>query len=240
MALSPPQSALPMPTSFQAHIPHSSLPPGLVGRRLQTQTVEIVVGQDPGPEIFCPAIVCEGDTLSYHTNALCAWTLRLLVGGGQIVSLPINNDTIRVVWGSGVNGIGNDFIVCAQLQRPLRHAQPKDRPDCADSGQHQWPQYVGAGNVSQYTVPFIPGTNYQWSRDDSPPFRAKEAMRWKSYGNKTQWVANVQVTLSNSLANCEGEGLLPVQSPTLPSDWTWTGMRFDSRQPASLYRAALS
>jgi hypothetical protein len=69
-------------------------------------TVEVVVSADPGPQIFCPSVICEGDTTWYFTDAVCS-NYQWQVNGGNIVSNATNNDSIQVAWGSGTNGFGS-------------------------------------------------------------------------------------------------------------------------------------
>ena len=71
----------------------------------KTLTAIVQVEQLQGPDIICLSTVCPGETHVYSTSAICSqyiWS----VSGGTIVSVPLNNDSIQVVWGNGLNGDG--------------------------------------------------------------------------------------------------------------------------------------
>ncbi len=62
----------------------------------------VVVDSSSGPDIYCISVVCPGDTVTYHTNAVCT-TYTWSVTGGTFVTIP-TGDSATVVWGAGPSG----------------------------------------------------------------------------------------------------------------------------------------
>ena len=64
----------------------------------------VVVDSASGPDIFCVSVVCPGDTVTYHTSAICT-TYNWAVTGGVFYPVPpVTSDSATVIWGAGPNG----------------------------------------------------------------------------------------------------------------------------------------
>ncbi|HKR07302.1 MAG TPA: PKD domain-containing protein [Bacteroidia bacterium] len=119
------------------------------------------VSNSTGPDIVCRSIVCEGDTATYSTSAICNDYYWNVTGGTIITPQPYSNN-IQVVWNSSAgNGmvslsVGNCLGNCVDttfLNIPVLSN------NSAITGRDTVCQY----QTYTYSVPYIPGTYYSWS-----------------------------------------------------------------------------
>jgi len=120
----------------------------------------VVVDTASGPEIFCISVVCPGDTVTYHTNAICT-SYTWSVGGGTLLTPP-SLDSATVVWGPGSTGTISLSVSgctpplnCPNPTVKTVHIVPATLPIAGDT-------IVCAGSESCYEVECIPGNNYSW------------------------------------------------------------------------------
>ncbi|MBP7245583.1 MAG: hypothetical protein KBA99_09815, partial [Bacteroidia bacterium] len=123
----------------------------------------VVVDSASGPDIYCISVVCPGDTVTYHTNAICTTYSWAVSGGAFLPPGPTStSDSATVIWGPGSTGtISLSVSGCTPpLNCPFPtiktvHIVPATLPIAGDT-------IVCAGSESCYEVECIPGNNYSW------------------------------------------------------------------------------
>ncbi|MBK8566147.1 MAG: hypothetical protein IPN76_23095 [Saprospiraceae bacterium] len=128
-----------------------------------TAFVEIYVLAADVPEILCTGTICEGETVTYSTDASCSgytWALtgsyNILDGGG-----PTDN-FITVEWLAGPEGtISLTTSGCAGSVCNLPNVVPI--PIVSDNVEIQGPNKVCEGSTEEYYIPDYQGTTINWS-----------------------------------------------------------------------------
>ncbi len=128
-----------------------------------TTFVEVYVIAADVPEINCTGTICEGETVTYSTNANCGtytWVLtgsyNILDGGG-----PTDN-FITVEWLTGPEGtISLSVSGCAGTVCTLPNVVPI--PIVSDNVQIQGPDKVCEGSTEEYYIPDYAGTSINWT-----------------------------------------------------------------------------
>ncbi|MCC6727319.1 MAG: PKD domain-containing protein, partial [Saprospiraceae bacterium] len=128
-----------------------------------TTTVEVYVIAADVPEILCTGTICEGETVTYSTDASCsgyAWALtgsyNILDGGG-----PTDN-FITVEWLAGPEGtISLTTSGCAGTVCNLPNVVPI--PIVSDNVEIQGPNKVCEGSTEEYYIPDYQGTTINWT-----------------------------------------------------------------------------
>jgi gliding motility-associated-like protein len=128
-----------------------------------TTTVEVYVLAAEVPEILCTGTICEGETVTYSTDASCSgytWALTgsyaILDGGG-----PTDN-FITVEWLAGPEGIISlTTSGCAGVTCPLPNVVPI--PIVSDNVEIQGPNKVCEGSTEEYYIPDYQGTTINWT-----------------------------------------------------------------------------
>jgi gliding motility-associated-like protein len=125
----------------------------------------IIVEPDSAPDIYCNAVVCEGDSAVYWTSAMnCNY--NWLVKGPDGTLVPFSGqgtDTIKVFWPAGPTGIvilevsncsQPDFcLLPASLQVPIIPGVEKI------NGNNK----VCRASTESYSMPKWPGVSYKWN-----------------------------------------------------------------------------
>ncbi|MBK7850393.1 MAG: PKD domain-containing protein [Bacteroidetes bacterium] len=122
----------------------------------------VVVDSASGPDIFCISVVCPGDTVTYHTSAVCSNYTWGVTGGTFLTPPPPTSDSCTIVWGPGPSGtITLSVAGCAP---PLNCPNPTIKtvnivpatlPIAGDT-------IVCSGSTSTYCVECIPGNLHNW------------------------------------------------------------------------------
>ncbi len=128
-----------------------------------TTTVEVYVIAADVPEILCTGTICEGETVTYSTDASCSgytWALtgsyNILDGGG-----PTDN-FITVEWLAGPEGtISLTTSGCAGSVCNLPNVVPI--PIVSDNVEIQGPNKVCEGSTEEYYIPDYQGTTINWT-----------------------------------------------------------------------------
>ncbi len=128
-----------------------------------TTFVEVYVIAADVPEINCTGTICEGETVTYSTDANCGnytWVLtgsyNILDGGG-----PTDN-FITIEWLAGPLGtISLSVSGCAGTVCTLPNVVPI--PIVSDNVQIQGPDKVCEGSTEQYYIPDYQGTSINWT-----------------------------------------------------------------------------
>jgi len=131
-----------------------------------TITEGITITQDTGPNIICPSIACQGDTVTYSTSAVCSY-FNWTVTGGTIVS-GAGTASIGVVWdGVGADGYGTVSLAnpCGVCTYPTTVKIPVILQNPIISG----PDTVCTGEQYAYSLPLWPATQYLWDAGTPSP-----------------------------------------------------------------------
>lgn len=129
-----------------------------------TTTMDLVVEELPGPNIYCISTLCAGDSTKYWTDATNCSTYTWSVLDENGLPWPFTgqgNDTICVQWGAGPVGTiildvaGCDSAYCSQ---PVSVLVPIISPSVAISGLTD----VCENAVGVYTVPKWLSVDYNW------------------------------------------------------------------------------
>ncbi len=122
----------------------------------------VVVDSASGPDIFCISVVCPGDTVTYHTSAICTNYTWTVTGGTFLTPPPVTSDSATVIWGAG--STGTISLAVSGCTPPLNcpfstiktvHIVPATLPIAGDT-------VTCAGSTTTYCVECIPGNNYSW------------------------------------------------------------------------------
>jgi len=179
-----------------------------------TTTVEVYVIAADVPEINCTGTICEGETVTYSTDASCGnyiWALtgsyNILDGGG-----PTDN-FITVEWLAGPEGtISLSVSSCAGSVCTLPNVVPI--PIVSDNVQIQGPSKVCEGSTEEYYIPDYQGTSITWTVLGSGTITAGQSteritVNW--FGNAN--LGNPQrvvVEFDNCYLGCSGKDTLNV------------------------------
>ena len=122
----------------------------------------VVVDSASGPDIFCISVVCPGDTVTYHTSAVCTGYTWTVSGGAFLFPPSPTSDSCVVVWGAGPAGTITLAVTgctpplnCPNPTVKTINIVPATLPIAGDT-------IVCAGTKSCYAVECIPGNNHSW------------------------------------------------------------------------------
>ena len=122
----------------------------------------VVVDSASGPDIFCVSVVCPGDTVTYHTSAVCTGYTWAVSGGSFLFPPSSTSDSCVVVWGPGPSGTitlnvsgCTPPLTCPVGTTKTIHIVPATMPIAGDT-------IVCAGTKSCYAVECIPGNTHSW------------------------------------------------------------------------------
>lgn len=126
--------------------------------------VKIKVIAEPGPDIYCPKVVCPNEKTVLSTNSNCG-TYFWAVTNGTIVS-GIGTSSITVMWDDVPSGVGyvELAVPCGDCNIPT----VLEIPIVSTSLDIDGPLEVCLGDQVTLTAPMIPGTFYDWSVTPSP------------------------------------------------------------------------
>ena len=127
-----------------------------------SDTVEVIVDNTEGPNIFCISAVCANTVgAEYCTDAVCS-TYDWDVDGGVITSAP-NQPCITVDWGAGPVGTISLLVggcspgLCADTVFATVPIMPDGTFDITG------PVVVCQGVTEPYSAPYVPGASYTWT-----------------------------------------------------------------------------
>ncbi|MEO6831308.1 MAG: PKD domain-containing protein, partial [Chitinophagaceae bacterium] len=164
---------------------------------------KINVLSDPGPDIFCPSVVCENDTTTYHTTGGCGsytWT----VNGGTVLSGSGSTD-ILVQW-DHVDASGYGYV---SLSEPCGHCPATTTvkiPVVQSNPVITGPTVLCTNKPYQFSVPLWPGTQYQWGVIGTPSaviagrYTDKVSVQFTTAGTYT-----IHISYQNKLKLCGGD-----------------------------------
>lgn len=174
-----------------------------------TLKVNVEVDALPGPEIECPSVVCEGDTAVYTTSANCTnyiWT----VTGGTIISSPLNSNSIVVVWGNGSSGPGTVTLDVSGCPGFCTVPTTITIPIIPQSATINGPIVVCQYSTTNYQVPNIPATTYNWTVNPGGIIISGQGTNMISVYWNTPGTHVIKVDYINKLLDCGGTGKLIV------------------------------
>ena len=124
---------------------------------------QVVVDSASGPDIFCISVVCPGDTVTYHTNAVCT-SYTWSVAGGTFLTIPLStSDSATVVWGTGSQGTISLIVsgctpplTCPFGTTKIIHIVPAALPIAGDT-------VTCAESETCYHIECIPGNTHTWT-----------------------------------------------------------------------------
>ena len=122
----------------------------------------VVVDSASGPDITCISVQCPGDTVTYHTSAVCTNYTWAVTGGTFLTPPPPTSDSCTVIWGNGpsgtislsVNGC-TPPLNCPNPTIKTVSIVPATLPIAGDT-------IVCSGSTSTYCVECIPGNIHNW------------------------------------------------------------------------------
>ncbi|MBI5915091.1 MAG: PKD domain-containing protein [Bacteroidetes bacterium] len=128
-----------------------------------TTFVEVYVIAADVPEINCTGTICEGETVTYSTDANCGTYTWALTGSYNILDGGTPTDNfITVEWLAGPEGtISLSVSGCAGTVCTLPNVVPI--PIVSDNVQIQGPDKVCEGSTEQYFIPDYAGTSILWT-----------------------------------------------------------------------------
>ena len=132
---------------------------------------DVIIDPKEGPPIYWISTLCEGDTSKYWTTAeVCDYMWSVTDASGAIVpivSSPLNNDTICVVWGNGPYGVVSlqvdNCTMGDYCDKPVSAIVPIIQSNSDITGRDT----VCAFTTHNYSVPKWGTVEYEWSID--PP-----------------------------------------------------------------------
>jgi len=124
-----------------------------------TYEVEIEVIEEPGPDIFCPKVVCPNEKTELSTSSDCGVYLWAVENGTIINGL--GTQTITVMWDDTPDGVGVVELLtpCGECNIPTR----LEIPIVGTTLDIEGPIEVCQGDQVTLVAPSIPGTFYTWS-----------------------------------------------------------------------------
>ncbi len=120
--------------------------------------IKVYVEENPGPQIHCPAIVCEDEIATYSIDDPCdpEW----VVTGGHIIDGD-GTETIIVKW-DDAPADGHGYVqvtnTCGDCNLPSIVTVPIILADAPISG----PSFACVGQQYTYSIPLWAGTDYEW------------------------------------------------------------------------------
>ena len=165
--------------------------------------VNINVIGEPGPEIFCPKVVCPNEEMEIYTTSTCGIYNWSVVNG--TITNGWNTPTITVVWDDEPSGVGYVYLStpCGACTIPT----VLEIPIVGTSLDLEGPIEVCLGDQITITAPLIPGTYYDWNVYSSPPsaFIVQEIHNQVIIEVNGLAPITVEVIYNNELAGC-GKG----------------------------------
>ncbi|MEZ4958502.1 MAG: PKD domain-containing protein [Saprospiraceae bacterium] len=166
------------------------------------------------PIINCTGTVCEGETVTYSTDASCGTYNWGVTGGGVILGGGGPGDNfITAEWPVGPEGtVSLDVSGCAGSVCNLPNVVPI--PIISDNVQIQGPNKVCEGSTEEYFIPNYQGTEINWTVQGSGNIvdgQGSERITVNWYGNAN--IGNPQrviVEFQNCYLGCGGKDTLLV------------------------------
>ncbi|MBI1224892.1 MAG: PKD domain-containing protein [Bacteroidetes bacterium] len=179
-----------------------------------TSYVEVYVIAADVPEINCTGTICEGETVTYSTDANCDTYTWVVTGSYNILDggLPTDN-FITVEWLAGPQGtISLAVGGCAGSVCTLPNVVPI--PIVSDNVQIQGPDKVCEGSTEEYFIPNYQGTSINWTVLGSGNItdgQGTERITVNWFGNANQGnPQRVIVEFNNCYLGCSGKDTLNV------------------------------
>lgn len=176
-----------------------------------TYTITVVVDALSAPQIDCISVLCGNETQTYSTTAPCAnytWSVQ----GGTIASTDEN--TVTVNWGDGAAGPGLLTLDVGNCQGYCTQPTTVAIPLIPTSAQISGDPVVCFGGITEYYVPLIPGTSYNWSVSGGIVVSGQNTNKiqvvWIGFGLDLG-TYRVKVAYENIALGCSGEAEMNVQ-----------------------------
>ncbi|MEZ4931877.1 MAG: PKD domain-containing protein [Saprospiraceae bacterium] len=179
-----------------------------------TTFIEVNVLPADVPEISCIGTVCEGESVTYATDANCGTFIWDVSGGGNILDGGGPSDNfVTVEWLSGPLGeISLAVSGCAGNICTTPNVIPI--PIISESAQIQGKTNVCEGSTEEYFIPNYQGTEITWSVMGSGNIvdgQGTERVTINWFGNANQGnPQKVIVAFNNCYLGCEGKDTLDV------------------------------
>ena len=179
-----------------------------------TTFVEVYVIAAGVPAINCTGTVCEGETVTYSTDASCGTYNWGITGSGSILDGGGPSDNfITVEWTAGPEGsVSLDVSGCAGMVCTLPNVVPI--PIISDNVQIQGPDKVCEGSTEEYFIPDYAGTEITWTVTGTGNItggQGTERITVNWFGDAS--VGNPQrviVEFTNCYLGCQGKDTLDV------------------------------
>ncbi|MEM9546889.1 MAG: PKD domain-containing protein [Bacteroidota bacterium] len=165
--------------------------------------VTIDVLSDPGPEIFCPKVVCPNEKTEIYTNSGCG-VYNWSVVNGTIVS-GLGTPNITVMWNDDPSGVGYVYLSTPCGGCPVPSVL--EIPIVSTSLDIDGPIEACVGDQVTLTAPLIPGTFYNWNVYSTPTsaFIVQQIHNQVIISVTGAAPITVEVIYNNELAGC-GDG----------------------------------
>ncbi len=175
-------------------------------------TVEVLAADVPS--INCTGTVCEGETVTYSTDASCGMYNWAITGSGSILDGGGPTDNfITVQWNAGPEGaVSLDVSGCAGNVCNSPNVVPI--PIISDNAQIQGPDKVCEGSTEEYFIPDYAGTEITWTvlgTGNITSGQGTERITVNWFGDAN--VGNPQrviVEFTNCYLGCQGKDTLDV------------------------------
>ena len=169
----------------------------------------VTINAAPGPDIQCVASVCAGTFGQYCTGATGCTQYTWTVTGGTIVSGQ-NTTCINVLWGSGNPQGTINLVVTGCPAAACPQGTTVTVPIIPLVGTITGPPSpVCVGTTALYSLPYWPGTIYNWSGGGAiAPYNTNTgqvSVTWPTAGN-----FSITCNYYDSSLNCGGTATLPV------------------------------
>ena len=128
-----------------------------------TDTFQVIIqiSETPGPLIQCPSIVCDSQTVTYSTAAVCSHYFWSVVGG-TILTTP-DSSAIAVRWDHvDSSGYGTVSLVEPACSGVCNDTTTIRVPVILQSPVIQGWDQVCVGQQYEYSLPLWAATQYQW------------------------------------------------------------------------------
>lgn len=169
------------------------------------------VYEDPGPNIYCQAVACEGDSVEYCTDAARCSNYNWQVVNGTIVTN--NGNCITVLWDDidGTDGFG---YVSLDVNCPGLCTEPTTIkvPVVQKSPIITGPSKLCVGAQYKFSLPLWPGTEYNWGVLNTPSAIVNNLRKSNEVLLKfsSPGTYDVHVTWQNHITLCGGDTTFPV------------------------------
>lgn len=179
-----------------------------------TTQVEVYVLAADVPDINCTGTICEGETVTYSTDANCGTYTWALTGSYNILDGGTSSDNfITVEWLAGPEGtISLAVIGCSGTVCTLPNVVPI--PIVSDNVEIQGPSKVCEGSTEEYYIPDYQGTSINWTVLGSGNItdgQGTERITVNWFGNANQGnPQRVIVEFDNCYLGCSGKDTLNV------------------------------